>query len=164
MKFAGKDFGFYWKIIRWPLAIMVAWMLLGFFISLYSFSIYQTWFGGMAGYAVSLAIFIVIGYLAVTDNKSTVKEAAWAGALAGIITGFVSAILGILMAVLVPGMFDASIQQAVKAGADPELVKKMINIMTYVGLVTGPLFSGLIGAGISALSGVICRKKPTRPK
>ena len=45
-----------------------------------------------------------------------------------------------------------------QAGANAEVVQNFMKIGIYIGLVTGPLFSGLIGAAISAISALIAKK------
>lgn len=155
MKFANKEFSDYWKIIKVPTYILIAWSILGFIISIISFSLYATIFSPLASWLLTIAVFGFIGWTAIKDHKETTKIAVWSGALAGIISGFIGAILGILMFYLVPEIVQAAITQA---GANAAAVESFMAIGIYIGLITGPLFSAIIGAIISAISALIAKK------
>jgi len=155
MKFANKEFKEYWEIIKIPTYILIAWGVLAFIISIISFSLYVTIFSPLSSWLLTIIIFGFIGWTTIKDHKQTVRIAAWSGALAGIISGFIGAILGILMFYFVPQVIQAAIAQS---GANPELIQDFMKMGIYIGLVTGPLFSGLIGAAISAISALISKK------
>ena len=155
MKFANKEFKDYWKIIKLPVYIIVGWSVLSFIMSIISYDLYSNIFSSGAGFVLMLAIFGFIGWTAVKDYKGTVKIGAWSGALAGAITGFVGAIISILMFYIVP---DVILAAAAQAGADPSQIQGFMAIGIYIGLVTGPLFSGLIGALLSTIAAFIATK------
>ena len=160
MKIAGKDFGFYWKIIEFPFYLLLLWVVASFVVSFVNFSLYLSIFSGYSGWIVSIAVFGIVGWVAVKDHKAKVSESAWCGAVLGVIIGFIGAVLGIVMAYAVPGLVDFSLQAALSQGAQVsrDMISTMVIIGSFVGLVTGPLFNGLIGAGIAALSGFIAKK------
>ena len=155
MKFAQKEFSDYWKIIKIPTYILIAWSVLGFIISIISFSLYTTIFSSLASWLLIIAVFGFIGWTTVKDHKEGVKISAWGGALAGIISGFIGAIIGIFMFYLVPEVIQAAI---VQAGADPAVVQGAMKIGIYISLITGPLISGIIGAVIAAIAALIAKK------
>ncbi len=159
MKFAGKEFPYYWKIIKIPLAILVGWSLLGLIIAIIDFNLYTTIFSNISGWIITIAIFGFIGYHTKKDFKGENKNAFWAGGLTGIIQGFIGAIIAIIMINLVPDFLAATLSQATASGgADPAIIEKAIKIGLYVGLRTGPLFSGIIGGFISWIGGLISKK------
>jgi len=158
MKFAQKEFIDYWKIIKIPTYILIAWSALGLIVSIVSFSLFRSIFTPLVGYVLTIAVFGFIGWHTIKDYNESIKIAAWAGALAGIITGFVGAIIGILMFNLVPDMVQLAIQQAVAQGAPAETVQSFMAIGIYIGLITGPLLSGIIGAIISSIAALIAKK------
>jgi len=155
MKFAGKDFLDYWKIIKIPTYILVAWGILGFIISIISFSLYNTIFSPLAGWILTIAVFGFIGWHSVKDHKHGIKVSAWAGALAGAISGFAGAIIAFLMFYFVPEVLFAVASQA---GADPAAMQGFMAIGIYIGFITGPLVSGIIGAILSAIAALIAKK------
>ena len=155
MKFAGKEFKDYWKIIKMPTYVLVAWGILSFIIATISFSLYTTIFSPLAGWILTIAVFGFIGWTAIKDHKQTIKISAWSGALAGAISGFVGAIIGILMFYFVPDILFAA---AAQAGVDPTAIQGFMAIGVYIGLITGPLISGLIGALISVIAALIAKK------
>jgi hypothetical protein len=158
MKFGEKEFPYYWKIIKIPTFVLIAWSVLGLVLGIVSFSLYASIFSPAVGYILMIAVFGFIGWMTIKDYKGTVKIAAWAGALAGAITGFIGAIIGILMIYFVPSLMQYAIMQASQAGADAAAVQSMMETWIYIGLITGPLFSGLIGAGIAAIAALIAKK------
>jgi len=155
MKFANKEFAEYWKIIRIPTYILIAWGILSFIISIVSFSLYATIFSPLASWVLTIAVFGFIGWTSIKDHNQTTKIAAWSGALAGIISGFIGAIIGILMFYFVPSVIQAALAQA---GTNAAAVEGFLKIGIYIGLVTGPLFSGIIGAIISIIAALIAKK------
>ncbi len=155
MKFGKKDFSEHWKIIKIPTLILIAWSVLGFLVSMFSFTLYTTIFSVSASWLLMIVMFAFIGWSAVKDHKGTVKTGAWAGALSGVISGFIGAIIGILMFYLVPDLVQFAISQA---GANAAAIESFLAIGVYIGLVTGPLFSGIIGAIISSIAALIAKK------
>ncbi len=155
MKFVGKEFSDYWKIIRIPSFILIGWSILGFISSIISLSLYYSIFSGLSGLILTIAVFGFIGWHAVKDYKETVKIAAVSGALSGAITGFAGAVLGIILFYIAP---DVIMQQIAQAGGDVAAAQGFIAIGLYIGLITGPLFTAIIGAIISAIAGLIGQK------
>lgn len=160
MKISGKELGFYWKIIEFPFYLLLLWTLAGFAVSILSFSLYLSIFSWYSSVIVSLAAFGLAGWSAVKEYKASIKESAWSGAVLGAMIGVVSAVISILMIYYVPAIIDYSLQQALKSGAQVsrEMIESFSRIGAFAGLVTGPLFNGLIGAGLAALSGLIAKK------
>lgn len=155
MQFAGKDFSHYWKIIKIPTYVLVGWSLLGIIIAIASFPLYISIFSSSASWLLMLAVFGFIGWTAVKDFKQTTKIAAWSGALAGAVSGLIGAVLSILMVYFVPSVI---LYAASQAGVDPASIQDIMKIGVYLGLITGPLISGLLGAGISAIAALIAKK------
>jgi len=155
MKFAQKEFKDYWKIIKIPTYILIAWSILGFLISIASFSLYATIFSPIASWILTIAVFGFIGWSTIKDHKETIKIAAWSGALTGIISGFIGAIIGIFMFYLVPEVIQAAIAQA---GANAAAVESFMAIGIFIGLITGPLISAIIGAIIAVIAALIAKK------
>ena len=158
MKFGGKEFSDYWAIIKIPTLVLIAWAVLGFIFSIISFSLYQTIFSSVAGWILTIAVFSFIGWTTVKDHKGTVGIAAWGGALSGVIAGFIGAIIAILMFYFVPAFSQLAIAQATAQGADVAMVRNFMAIGIFIGLITGPLINGLVGAAISAIAGLIAKK------
>jgi len=158
MKFAEKEFKYYWKIIRIPLAILVAWSLIGLIIAVISYSLYSTIFSNISGWILTVAIFGFIGYHTTKDHAGEPKHGFWAGLITGIISGFIGAIIGIIMINLIPDFTSAALAQATTQGVDAATLEKFIRIGAYFGVITGPLFSGVIGAIISWIGGLIGKK------
>jgi len=155
MKFANKPFSDYWKIIKIPTYVLIVWSALAFIASIISYSLYTTIFSPLASWILTIAVFGFIGYTTIKDHKENIKTSAWAGALAGAISGFIGAIFGILMFYIVPEIIYAA---AAQAGVDPSAIQGFMAIGIYIGLITGPLISGLIGAAISAIAALIAKK------
>jgi len=158
IEFAKKDFSYYWNIIKIPLFVLIGWSVLAVIVAKMSTYWHQSIFGTWQGLVVQLIVFGFIGYTIIAEHKGSVKQSAWAGAITGVIAGFVGAILAVIMFYLVPQIYELSINQAVAQGAPAELVRNIIRIGLYTGFITGPLFAGLIGAAISAISGVVTKK------
>ena len=158
MKLAGKEFDYYWKIMKVPLIVLVVWALLGFFISLASYAAYQTIFSNIAGTILIVVIFGFVGWTTVKDHKGTVKMGAWAGVLTGLIYGFIGGIIGILMINLVPDIVTAALASAAAQGASAEMVQSYIKIAAYIGLIIGPIINAIVGAAISAIGALIAKK------
>lgn len=160
MDFADKPFSFYWPYIRVPTLILVLWGLAAFVLSLISLDLYYSIFTSLNGIIVQVAVLSYVGFTIIDKckKKATPSHSAWGGALTGAMAGFAGAIFGILTIYLVPGILDVAIQQAVAQGADAGMVQAMAKIGTWVSLITGPLFGGLIGALVAWISGLISRK------
>lgn len=158
MKFAEKGFTDYWKIIKLPTYVSVAWVLAGLITSKISFSIYQTVFSPSANWALTIAVFAFIGWTAVKDHKETIKIAAWAGALSGAISGFIGAVTGLIMFYLVPDLLQYMLSSAAAQGIPVASVQQFMVIGMYIGLVTGPLISAIVGAILSAIAAWIAKK------
>ncbi len=158
MKFAEKEFSDYWKIIKIPTLILIGWSVLGFIISVVSFSLYATIFSPLAGWLLTIIIFGFIGWTVIKDHKEGVKIAAWAGALSGAISGFVGASISILMFYLVPEIIEAAMQQVAQAGGDIAAVQSFMAIGVFIGLITGPLVYAIIAAIISTIAALIAKK------
>ncbi len=155
MRFANKEFKDYWKIIKIPTYVLIAWSLLGLLISIISFSLYTTIFSPLASWLLTIIVFGFIGWVTIKEHKETIKIAAWSGALTGIISGFIGAIIGIIMFHMVPEVIQAAMAQA---GANAASVESFMAIGIYIGLITGPLISAIIGAIISAIAALIAKK------
>jgi|TARA_Y100000310_G_C20157405_1_gene567496 hypothetical protein len=155
MKFANKEFAEYWKIIKIPTYVLIAWGILGFIMSIISFQLYMTVFSSSSSLILTIVIFGFIGWTAIKDHNQTVKIAAWSGALTGAITGFIGAIIGIFMFYLVPEIIQLAMAQA---GANAAAVEGFIKIGVYLGLITGPLISAIIGAIIALIAALIAKK------
>ncbi len=158
MKFAEKEFKDYWKIIKISTYILIAWSLAALIVSKISFSLYLTIFSAPANWALTIVAFAFIGWTAIKDYKGTIKIAAWAGALAGIIVGFAGALIGILTFYLVPELVEYAITQAAAQGVPADTIRGFMSISIYVGLVTGPLITSLIGAALSSIAALIAKK------
>jgi len=158
VKFAEKEFDYYWKIIKIPLFVIIGWSVLGFIISLISFQTYQSIFSSISGILLGILVFGFIGWTTIKDHKGEIKHAAWAGALAGIIAGFVGGIIGVIMFYAVPQIASASIQQAVAKGAPHNVAENMIRIGAMIGIIVGPIMNGVIGTIIAAITGLIAKK------
>ncbi|MBW2974778.1 hypothetical protein KY366_03600 [Candidatus Woesearchaeota archaeon] len=158
MKFAKKEFLDYWKMIKAPVYVLVAWSVLGLIFGLVSFSLYASIFSPLAGWILIIAAFSFIGWSAVKDHHQPLNIAAWSGALAGAIYGFASAVISILMFYLVPEIIKAAISQAAQAGANAAAIESFMAIGIYIGLVTGPLISAVIGAIIASITAMIAKK------
>ena len=158
IEFAKKNFSYYFKVIRFPLLFLILWSIVSVVVAKYAIQMHSSIFGTWQGLVVQLIVFGFIGYCIVAEHKGDVKQSAWAGAITGVITGFIGAILALVAYYLVPQFYEVSISQAVSAGASADMVTGFIRIGLYIGFITGPLFSGLIGAGISAVSGLVTKK------
>lgn len=158
MKFGDKEFQEYWKIIKTPTYILIAWSILSFVIGMISFSLYLTIFSPITGWILVIAVFSFIGWTVIKDHKLTIKFAAWSGALAGAISGIVVAVIRILMFHLVPQVIEAAIAQAAQAGLDASAMQSFMAIGVYTGLIIAPLISGIIGAIIASLGALVATK------
>ncbi len=133
MKFAEKEFLEYWKVIKIPTYALIGWSVLGFIISVVSFSLYLTVFSPLASWILIMAVFAFIGWTVIKDRKATVKIAAWSGALSGAISGFVGGLIGILMYYFVPDVIEAALAQAAHAGANAAAIESFMAIGVYIG-------------------------------
>ncbi|MBW2991603.1 hypothetical protein KY345_00105 [Candidatus Woesearchaeota archaeon] len=160
MKFADKEFRFYWNIIEFPFYLLLLWTLTSFVISYISFSLYLAIFSWYSNLMVSVVVFGIVGWSAVKDHKASNKECAWSGALLGVIIGLVGAVTGIIMVYTVPAIIDFAVQNALNQGAQVsrDMIESMTRIGSFIGLVTGPLVNGVVGAVMAVVSGLIARK------
>ena len=155
MKFADKDFSFYWKFIKVPTYILIGWSVLGFVFAVTSFSLYRTMFPAAVSWILVTSVFVFIGWTSVRGQKQKIRIAAWAGALSGIISGFIGAIIGIAMFYTMP---DVLMQQIASTGMDATMAQSVMRIGVYIGLVTGPATNAVIGATLSAIAGLVAKK------
>jgi hypothetical protein len=158
MKFAEKKFSYYWDIVKVPIIILVLWSFAGLVMALFYYDEYRSTFSTAAGLIISLLCYSFVGYLCSKDCKGKVKHAAWSGAITGSVSGFIGAFVGLLSVSFVPRIIDDAVLIAVQNGAPAATARSMIEISTYLGFVTGPLFGGLIGAGVAAIAGLIACK------
>jgi hypothetical protein len=158
MRFANKEFSYYWDVIKIPVGLLVFWGIASVAVAYFSLYWYNSIFTGIPAFIFQIAIFAFIGHVMIAEKKGKLKESTWAGALTGIIAGFAGAILGIIMVNIVPSIIEQAVSQAVNQGAPADTVRQMVKIGIYAGLITGPLFAGLIGALISFISGLITKK------
>ena len=135
MQFDGKDFSWYWEIIKIPTFVLLAWVVLGFIVANFSYEIYIMVFGSLASLILQLGVFGFIGWMAVKDFKGTLKQSAICGALTGAITGFIGGIIGVLTVLSVPEVVGQAIEQAVTVGAPAETVRQFVVIGSYIGIV-----------------------------
>lgn len=160
MKIAGKEFDFYWKIIKIPFYLYAAWILLSYAFSIFDFSLYISIFSGYSGYIIAIAVFAFVGWTAIKEHKTSIRETAWCGAVLGVIAGILGGVVGILSVYTVPGILEFSLQRASEAGSSvsADVMRSMIMIGSFIGLVVGPIINGLIGAAISSITGLIAKK------
>jgi len=158
IKFANKDFSYYWKCIRIPIYILMGWYLAAIIVAKLSMDLYISIFSGWGGGLLVFLLFGFSGYMIVADHKGKPKNAAWAGALVGVIGGFAGAVVGILLALIAPEMIEYAVKTAVAQGAPEDLVRTMVGIMSYVQLILSPVINGLLGALFGWIGGLIARK------
>ncbi len=158
MQLNGKDVKWFWRIIKIPTYILIAWVVLGFIVANFSFTTYTAIFGGFSSLMLQLGVFGFIGWLTVKDFHGTIKQGAISGALAGVITGFIGGIFIVLMVMSVPDIIEGAVQQAAAAGAPEEAVRQFVVLGSYLSVVTGPLFGALSGALIAAITAFIATK------
>ena len=155
MKIAGKEFLDYWNIIKIPTLVLIAWSVIGVIISALSLSLYFTIFTPISSWIITIAAYAFIGWIAVKDHKEKISIAAISGAISGIIVGLLGAVVGIFVFYFMPGVIEATLQQA---GVAMEQVKDIMQIGVYIGLITGPLVSGILGTIFAAITGFIAKK------
>lgn len=165
MKIAGKDLGFYWKAIRIPLIILVAWHVTSLLAGIFWFdTVYQQVFASaLVGNVVPLALFVVAGYLAVAEYQAENRQATWSGALTGLAGGVAAAIVGILAIKFTP-VLEWSVEQALAQAAasgqavDREMLRGLTRVMMTIGMVLSPFISALIGALGGWIGGLVARR------
>jgi len=145
----------YWKDVEIPVYVLIFWSILS--LVLMSTNTLTTIIQSILGWVITILAFGYIGYT-VKGRTKKVWEGAKAGAFAGVIVGFIGGIMGIIAYYYMPSLYAEAIEQAVELGADRAFMEGMMLISAYLGLITGPLFNGLIGMGLSALGGVANRK------
>ena len=132
-----------WPDIEIPVAVLVVWNAVVLFLGVDKMFSNKLFFS-IIGWVISLAAFGYIGYSLARKKRG--KEAVRTGAYAGAVAGFAGAILSIIAYYLVPGIFNAQIVEAVKAGAEEGTVRLFLQISLFFGLVFAPVVNGLIGA------------------
>ncbi|MCP3682577.1 MAG: hypothetical protein GY861_07805 [bacterium] len=164
MELAGKSFSNYWKIIKIPTLILIAWSVLGFITALVSFSLYSSIFNPIAGWILIFAVFGFIGWHTVKDHKGGVGTAALGGAITGVIAGLIGGIVAILMMYFVPAIIDVTVQQAMQQmqaqgqAASREQIEGWIKFGSYISIVIAPVINALLGAGIAAIGALIGKR------
>jgi hypothetical protein len=164
MEFAKKEFSYYWKIIMFPLFLLIGWSILGIIIASFSVEWYFSIFGQWQGLVIQVMAFGFIGYCIVAEHKGEVRHSAWGGAITGALLGLVGAILSLIAYYFIPQIIQASLSQAAQQGISMDQLMEFAKIGLYAGFITGPLFGGLIGAGISAIAGAIANRRTKKKK
>lgn len=158
MKKGGKKtFSEIWDIIDVPVFIIIIYSLLELIFSISTY-ISKLFPPIILSYVITIFAFGLIGYKSVRQGDKP-KETAKFGAYAGLITGFIGAIIAIITFYVFPERFIAQIQQAVQAGADPQMVQTIMKVSLFAGLVISPAINAGIGALISWISGLVFKKK-----
>ncbi len=164
MKFAKKEFSFYWPAIMWPTLILVAWSIVGLIIALTAFESYKSIFANQWLGLVPFLLFLIAGYLAASDHKATAKEAAWAGALTAIITSIVGVIVMFILMYATPYMqwgIDLTMSKAAASGQampDPAMLKNIMSVTMKIGSVFGIAINGCLGALMGWLGSLLAKK------
>ena len=158
MEFADKDFSYYWKVIKIPFILLVAWSVVAIIVAKLSLYWYQSIFSGTTGIIFQIAVFSFIGYAIITENKGDPRNSVWAGVLTGVLAGLAGAILSLIAINFVPELIEQSVTQAVAQGLSEATVRQMITIGMYFGFITGPLINGILGALVSGIAGLITKK------
>ncbi|MFH1590504.1 MAG: hypothetical protein ABIC95_01115 [archaeon] len=159
MKFAEKDISYYWPIIKLPFWALLIWNVAAMVVAWVSFDLFQSIFSQWASLLIGVAAFGFAGYTAVKDHKGGIRHAAWSGALLGVAIGLVGAVIYIVMLAFVPQIIDLAMAQVPpEAGMGRDQLATMMQMMSYIQLITGPLFNALIGALLGAVSGFVAKK------
>jgi hypothetical protein len=159
MKFANKDFSYYFDIIKWPTLLLLVWSIAAFIMALVNFTMYMSIFSTIPSMIISVVLFGLAGWLCVKDHKGGLKQSAWSGALTGVIVGFVGAVLSLIIIYTVPEMLQYTISHIPnQAQVDIGMVEKVMFIYSWIGLIVNPIIDGLIGALIGLLGGFIGKK------
>ncbi len=143
-----------WEFAEIPVYVVIVWSIAA--IILAGMGFIGTTVQAVLGYIIIIAAFVYVGFM-VKKAGETTGYAAKTGAFAGAITGFAGGILGIISFYYFPAIYTEAINQAVAQGAPADMTRSIITIGVYVGLITGPIFSALIGAGLSALGSLLAR-------
>ena len=147
-----------WEIIKIPIFVMGLYSILTSFLPLdiSNSKIFPLW---LVSLLISLFSFGYIGYKAIKLKQET-KFALKAGAYAGAIVGFIGAVLGLILIYFFPDRFAQTIYEISKStNIDASLIKSLLVLISWINLVTGPVFNGLFGALLSWLSALIFKKK-----
>lgn len=161
MNIAQKEFRDYWRVMKIPFMILALFSIAGLVYAYIDYKAYIGLFGGWTGYIISILVFGYLGWSSVKDYKFSVRQAAWSGAILGVIAGLFGAVLSVIMMFTVPGLLDFTVRQAIASGASAaqtDMIKTTVKIVTFAGLILGPLINALIGAAISSLGGFIGAK------
>ena len=163
MKFADKEFSYYWQAIQWPTSILIVWSIAGLIVGLTAFDSYISIFGNRwLGFAPYL-FFLIAGYLAASDHGATVKQSSWAGALSAAVSGLVGMIVFFIMLSASP-LLEWTIQTAVSqsaaagAAADPAMLEKVLPVTMSIGAVFGVVINAALG-GLLGWIGFLLSKK-----
>jgi hypothetical protein len=145
-----------WERIEFPFYTLLGWSVLSTYLTGAKI-VSNLFILSLANWAVMLGAFGYVGYQTMRDSK-TIGFAAKHGAILGAITGFVSAGITIFSFHYYPHIFADALNNMIQQGLSAEQAKQYFQIGLYVGFITGPLFSSLIGAGISALGAFVFKK------
>ncbi len=152
-----KNFRYYWNFVEVPVFILILWSIIGLALPIKNYI--PGWSYNVISWAITIFIFGYIGYAVVKEKSNEPKDSAKAGAYAGAIAGLVGAIISIIAFHFSPGMFNEALQQMIQGGLDAGSASTFLKIGIYSSIITAPLFSAIIGALISWISGLIFRNK-----
>lgn len=164
MRFAGKEFAYYWMAIRWPTLILVMWSIVGMAVAITAFDTYITVFNNRYVGMASYLLFLIAGYLAASDYGADAKQSAWAGALCAVIFSTVGLIVTIILLSSTPLLewtAQQSIAQAVAKGAEAPDAQTMGNILKIVIPILsliGIALNGLLGALLGWIGSLVAKK------
>ncbi len=146
----------YWKIIKVPVLIFIGYSILASIVAAISFETFMTFFGGWSGLIITVVVFGFIGYTTVKEHKQGIGQAAAAGAIAGVIAGLAGAVLSILMSFIAPHVIEQTVQQIVaQGGMAREQAESLVTLLTYLGLVIGPVRQAIIGTILALIGGAL---------
>lgn len=159
MKISGKGLDHYWKIVKFPVYFMLLWTLFIITFQVVSFQAYLNTLGSpYISWIMVFAFFIFVGWSAVSEHRSSVVQSGWAGSVAGIIVAFAGSLFGIIALNIFPKLLDHSVSLIVKQGVPQDTARASIMMMSYLGLIFGPVMYAFIGWCISALAGLATKK------
>jgi len=147
-----------WEIIRVPLFILIVYSILTSFLpsDIYNSKTFPLW---IINSLVSLFSFGYVGYKSIKIMNNS-KFAIKAGAYTGAILGLIGAILGLVLVYFFPERFESVfIEMSNSLHLEKSIIKYVFKIISWINLIIGPIFNGLIGALISWLSALIFKKR-----
>jgi len=109
---------------------------------------------GITSIVIIVGAFGFIGY-SVKGKEGTIGYAAKTGAFAGFIYGVFGAILSLISYYYFPQLYTETINQMTSAGTPVDMAEMVIKFMVYLGILWMPIVYGLLGAGLSALGGLL---------